>query len=134
MSNPIKKLLISAEAKRREFAVACGNFSEEYKDAFVLIADPHTDVIVMAHKGFMVPIRLKTKEGKRLHIVENALNYRKKENAVDQLLLAIDGGLEAIAKSLYNKRKQGIVGKIKEAMYKKAEESKPKELIESPFV
>ena len=105
LAKKMQRLFWSSDRKRREFAAAVANFSSEYSDVLIIMADPETDVIFMSHKGFAVPIQMKKQNGDRMHIVRNALAYSKFEKSVDQLLLAVDSGLAAIAKSLHNRKR-----------------------------
>ncbi len=99
------KLFRSADQKRASFAEAAAAFMEENRGAFVLLADPDTDVIFMAYRGIMVPVRMTHADGTRMHIVSNALKYSKVEKSVDQFLLVVDSGLVNIADALHNKRR-----------------------------
>lgn len=116
INRKLRDWFFASDSKRREFAVSALNFSEEHKNALVIIADADTDVILMAHKGLHIPMRFTGKDGKRQHIVASALNYRRMEREgsrdIDQFLLAVDSGLFNLAKALYDKRKAGVKGKI----------------------
>lgn len=113
MNGKLSKIFHSSNRKRREFAAAAANFGEAYPGAFVLIADPDTDVIIMQYRGIQVPVRyVHPVTGKRMNIVRNALMYRKVQKSIDQFLLAVDSGLFNIAKAVYNKRKTGLVGSV----------------------
>ena len=102
----IRRLFRTAEGRKKDFARAAARFIEDNPDAFVLLADADTDVMIGAYKGFMAPVRMKQPDGKRMHIVANALKYSRVEKSVDQFLLVVDSMLVNIAKSLDNTSSQ----------------------------
>lgn len=116
--NPFKRLFQrKAEQKKAveemaKFSAAAKNFADEYPESFVLLADPGTDVIFMTYGGIVAPVRVLNKDGSRNHIVVNALKHTRGDADIDRFLLAVDGGLFAIAKALYNNRRASLVGKV----------------------
>lgn len=109
-----------AAKKRTAFAYAAQEFAHKYKDSFVMLADPDTDVILMAYQNILVPMRYTNpKDGSRMRIVANALSYSQGaegERSVDQYLLAVDSGIVAIANELYNRRRKSLLGKATDAV------------------
>lgn len=124
----IKKIFSMADRKRREYVVEAQNYAETHKNTLLIQADPATDIIVIAYKDLIVPVHFH-KEGKRLNVIENALNYRKMNNSVDTFLLAIDGALSSIATTLYN-RKHGTNHKMvaEQIFQEPASDQKPETL------
>ena len=109
MQNPLRKIYESAAGKKQDgakledFALDAKAFADAHPECLIVLADPKTDIIFMAHKGFVAPVRMLNKDGSRNFIVRNALKHDRGNADIDRLLLAIDGGIFAIAKSLYNK-------------------------------
>lgn len=114
----LSNLLKSAKAKRQEFAQAALDFTEKNRGAFVLLADPDTDVMFMAYRGIQIPVRMTDpKTGGRLTIVRDALRYEKSKDgvkSVDQFLLVVDSALVNIAQELYNRRRGRFIGRVKD--------------------
>lgn len=106
-NSKLKELIFRSDRKRREFVVKATNFTHENKDALVIICDPQTDVMVVAQGSSIVASRFKTAEGKRMHIVADALHYlnSKTDKSIDQFLLAVDSALFNLAQRRYNIRK-----------------------------
>lgn len=101
-----------ADAKMDAFARKAKSFSDENEESLIIIGDPSTDVIFMAHRGVIAPIRVINKDGSANSIVANALRHRRKDGDIDRFLLAVDGGLFAIAKALYDIHRNSIKGKV----------------------
>lgn len=97
----------SADRKRRNFVIEAQNYLTGRPNDLIIICNPETDVMVMAYKDLIVPIHFKGKKGERIHVIENALNYRKMNNSIDTFLLAQDGALANIAVTLWNRRHKG---------------------------
>jgi hypothetical protein len=104
----IARLVRTSEQRKNAFAKAAARFIEDNPDAFVFLADADTDVMIGAYKNVMVPVQLKQPDGKRMHIVSNALQYSRVEKSVDQLLLVVDSMFVNIAKELDNKRRKSL--------------------------
>lgn len=105
-----------AKKKRQAFADAAATFAHEHKDAFIMLCDPATDVMLMGYRNIVVPMRYTDpKTGLGLHIVADALAYSKGkggDKAVDQFLLAVDSGVVQIANELYNRRRASVSEKV----------------------
>lgn len=117
MRNQVKrilKLFRSAESRKKDFGKAAARFIEQNPGSFVLLCDPDTDVMVAAYNNIMVPVHMKQPDGKRMHIVRNALKYSKEEKSVDQFLLVVDSMLVNIAKENDNKRSKGMLTRARE--------------------
>lgn len=116
--NPFKRFFIKqvedkkAHQEIAKFSAAAKAFVDEHPDVFVLLADPKTDVIFMAHQGVIAPARILNKDGSRNNIVANALKHTHSDADIDRLLLAVDGGVFAIAKALYDMRRASLKGKV----------------------
>ncbi len=93
------------------FAQLAKDFSDSNSDALIILADPGSDVIFMAHHGVMAPCRILNKDGSRNFIVANALKHKRGQSDIDRFLLAVDGGLFAIAETLYNIHRSNFVGR-----------------------
>lgn len=74
-----------------------------------MLADPDTDVMLMAYRGIHIPVRMTKPDGSRMHIVSDALKYEKSKDgtrAVDQFLLVVDSALVNISETLYTRRRK----------------------------
>lgn len=111
MRNAFKRILRvfrTAERRKTDFAKAAARFIEANPDTFVLLADADTDLMVGAYKNVMVPVRMKQADGKRMHIVSNALQYSRVEKSVDQFLLIVDSMLVKIAEERDTERSKKL--------------------------
>lgn len=109
MLTKLKELLFRSDRKRREFVVAANNFAQGHKDALIIMADPHTELIVVMQGGAYHAMRFtEPGTGKPMHIVSKAVHYQnsKTDKAIDQFLLAVDSGLFKLAEKRYNIRKR----------------------------
>ncbi len=100
-----------ANAEMDKFARMAKEFVDNHPDALVIIGDPKTDVIFIAHQGVIAPTRIMNRDGSRNYIVSNALKHKRGVGDIDRFLLAVDGGLFAIAQTLYNIRRSSFIGK-----------------------
>lgn len=101
-----------ADAEMVKFAQIAKEFVDKNPDTLVILGDPKTDVIFMAYQGVIAPCRLVNKDGSRNAIVANALKHKRGVGDIDRFLLAVDGGLFAIANTLYTIRRGSVVGKV----------------------
>lgn len=108
----------------RAFADKAKAFVDDNSEIFVLLGDPNTDVIFMAYQGVIAPARILNRDGSRNYIVANALKHKRGQADIDRFLLAVDGGLFAIANTLYSIQRESMKGKILEWV---GEESPPAE-------
>lgn len=92
-------------AELEKFTKAAGDFGLEHKDTLVIMCDPDTDVIFLAYQGFCAPVRIANRDGSVNRVVHNAIKHTRNSGDIDRFLLAVDGGLFAIANSVYNNRK-----------------------------
>ncbi len=100
-----------ANEQMDKFARAAKDFSDNYPEALVIIGDPQSDCIFMSHQGVAAPVRIINRDGSRNYIVSNALKHQRGAGDIDRFLLAVDGGLFAIAQTLYTKRRSTFAGK-----------------------
>lgn len=115
INSALKKLFYSADKRRREFAVRAANFALENPQALLIMCDPDTDLITVLHGKDYVAIRIKDPtNGKRPNVVGNAMHYlnNRTNKALDQFLLAVDSAMFNLAQARYNRRKQGLRGKV----------------------
>lgn len=116
--NPFKRFFQREQQEKRSraamdaFAKKAKDFTDDNPGAFAILCDPETDVIFMAHQGIVAPVRLLDTQGNPVRIVSNALKHSRGDADVDRFLLAVDGGLFAIAKGLYDKRRASLRGKV----------------------
>lgn len=116
--NPIRRLFGEKQEKKEndeqvvEFARKAKEFADDNPDAVIILADSKTDVIFMAYKGYMAPVRIVNKNGTRNYIVRNAVKHRRADVDIDRFLLAVDGGLAAIADAIYLKMSSTFKGKV----------------------
>ena len=94
------------------FARKAKAFADDNPDTLLILGDSRTDVIFMAYKGVMAPIRILNKDGSRNYIVRNATRHQKSDADIDRFLLAVDGGLVAIADAIYSKQQSTLKGKV----------------------
>lgn len=87
------------------FAKAAADFGLDHNDTLVIMCDPNTDLIFMSYQGFAAPIRIANRDGSLNRVVHNALKHTRGQGDIDRFLLAVDGGLFAIANSVYNNRR-----------------------------
>lgn len=113
------KLLFSRNKERqraagaaKDFADRAAEFSDKYPESLVILGDPSSDMIFMAHKGIIAPIRILNRDGSRNYIVSNALKHDRGQADIDRFLLAVDGGLFSIANAIYTARKESMKGKM----------------------
>lgn len=95
----------ASDAEVTKFAAAAKEFSDKYPEALVILGDPHTDVIFMTHQYVTCPVKITNADGTRNFIVSNALKHKRGQGDIDRFLLAVDGGLFAIANALYTQRR-----------------------------
>ena len=111
MTSPFKKQVEQAGDKKKvkkaidSFSQIALDISEKNPDALIILGDPASDAIFMAHRGICAPISILNKDGTRNHIVANALRHGSESADIDRFLLAVDGGLFAIAQKLYNEHR-----------------------------
>lgn len=126
-----------ARRARDKFAQTAADFASEHPDAFIMLCDPQSDVMLMAYRNILVPMRYTDpKTGLPMHIVENALNYsqgKEGERAVDQFLLAVDSGIVNIANGLYSRRRKSVPRKVAESLGLAKAEKETIEPRDNPF-
>ncbi|MDE1944822.1 MAG: hypothetical protein KGI03_00920 [Patescibacteria group bacterium] len=116
--NPLKRFFQGrAEKKSADEAMAglagkARAFAEENPGTLIILGDPKSDVMLMTYRGVVAPIRILNKDGSRNYIVRNALRHEKSDADIDRFLLAVDGGLYAIAHTLFTKQKARLAGKV----------------------
>lgn len=75
-----------------------------HKNLLVVIADPDSDTVVVAHKEHLEAYRLIDGNGYSSNAVSDMLKYNKEEkgvkNSINSFLLLIDGAIHDIAKRL----------------------------------
>lgn len=70
------------------------------KNYLIMIADPETDVMVVANAGKCITSRIARESGNNMHLVRDVLKYNKVNRSIDQFLLFMDGAIYNLAKSL----------------------------------
>lgn len=111
MKSPFRKKVENRYDRKKvqetmdSFSKIALDISEKNPDALIILGDPKSDAIFMAHRGVCAPISIINKDGTRNAIVANALRHGKENADIDRFLLAVDGGLFAIADKLYNEHR-----------------------------
>lgn len=75
-----------------------GAFAHENKDVLIIVADPKTDFMFVAHKDKMVLGRMKSLEGSKMHIVHDVLRQSALKSKFDESIDRFTGGMVDILK------------------------------------
>jgi len=79
-------------------------FLDAHKNLIVVVADPDSDTVVVAHKEHLEAHRLTDGNGNSSNAVSDMLNYNKDDknikSSINSFLLLIDGAIHDIAKRL----------------------------------
>lgn len=70
-----------------------GAFAHENRDVLIIVADPKTDFMFVAHKDRMVLGRLKSLDGAKLHVVHDVLRQSAMKSKFDAAIDHFTGGM-----------------------------------------
>lgn len=116
-------------------------FLHANKDLLIFICDPKSDNIIVAHKDAIVTGRLKSADGKSIHVVKGVLSHSLFEKNTDLFLSGIaeliklpmldkagnefykfiDGALFNISKNLRDRRRAKAKGSVERVQHNKVE-------------
>lgn len=75
-----------------------GAFAHENQEVLLIVADPKSDFVFIAHKNKMVLGRMKSLDGKKMHVVHDVLRQSTMKSKFDEAIDRFTGGLVDVFK------------------------------------